>query len=65
MITVPAVTPVTMPELLPTVAIPVLLLLQEPPVVLSLKVVVAPTHTVVVPVIAAGAEPEQFCPLSM
>jgi hypothetical protein len=43
-----------MPEDRPTVAIPVLLLLQVPPVTALLKVVVEPAHTVVVPVIAEG-----------
>ena len=47
-------TPVTTPVVL-TVAIPVLLLLQVPPVEVSESVVVAPTHTVGVPVMAAGA----------
>ena len=51
---VPIATPVTTPVLL-TVAIAVLLLLQVPPVVASLKALVPPTVVVGVPVIAAGA----------
>ena len=50
----PAAMPVTTPEDEPTVAVEVLLLLQEPPETDSIKVVVRPAHTVVVPVIAAG-----------
>jgi hypothetical protein len=46
--TLPADTPVTTPEPEPTVAIAVLLLLHVPPPP-SLSVVVAPTHTFVVP----------------
>ena len=50
---VPADTPVTIP-VEPTFTLPVpLLLLQVPPAVISLNVVVAPTHTVTVPVICA------------
>lgn len=52
---VPDATPVTMPDEEPTVARATLLLLQVPPVVGSLRVVVCPTHTFVVPVIAPGA----------
>lgn len=51
---VPASTPVTIPELLPTVAMPVLPLVHVPPDGEELNVVVAPTHTVAVPVIADG-----------
>ena len=50
----PEATPVTMPEVEPTVAIPVLLLLHVPPVVPSPNVVVAPTHAEVLPVIASN-----------
>ena len=50
---VPAETPETTPELLPMVATPVEEELHVPPASASLKVVVAPTHTVNVPVIAA------------
>lgn len=49
MVAVPVDTPVTMPVLL-TVAIPAALLLHTPPVVASVKGVVAPVHTVAVPV---------------
>ena len=53
MVAVPADTPETTPAEL-TEAVSVLLLLHEPPVVPSLKEVVKPTHTLVVPPIAAG-----------
>ncbi len=49
MVAVPAATPVTTP-VLPTVAMPVALLLHVPPVVALLSVVVLPTVTVAVPV---------------
>jgi hypothetical protein len=52
-VTAAAATPVTMPVAL-TVAFVVLLLIQLPPVVVVLNAVVAPTHTIGVPVIAAG-----------
>jgi hypothetical protein len=52
MVADPAATPVTMPEAL-TVAMAVLLEDQVPPAVTSLKVVVDPTQTLVVPVMAA------------
>ncbi len=45
--------PVTIP-VDPTVAVAVVPLVQVPPVVISLSVVVAPVHTVSVPLIAAG-----------
>ena len=54
MVTVPAATPVTTPVDEPTVAKPVLLLLHVPPVVAQASVVVAPSHTVSVPVIGNG-----------
>ena len=54
-VTVPAATPVTTPEAL-TVAIAGVALLQAPPVVVSVSVVVLPTHTLFVPPIAAGAD---------
>jgi hypothetical protein len=53
MVAVPADTPDTTP-LLFTVATPVLLLLQVPPVVALLNIVVLPTQTVDVPEIASG-----------
>ena len=53
--TLPVLIPVIIPVALPAVAINGLLLLHIPPVVTSLSVVVAPTHIVVVPVIAAGS----------
>ena len=57
---VPAETPVTKPPTPPTppaviVATPVVTLDQTPPAVASNSCVVDPTHTVVVPEIAAGA----------
>ena len=53
-VAVPGKTPVTTPEVL-TVATVVAWLLQLPPVVASLSEVVAPAHTVAVPVIAPTA----------
>ena len=50
----PAEMPVTI-LVEPTVAMVVLLLIQEPPAVVSPSVVVAPVQTQVVPVIAAGS----------
>ncbi len=50
----PAATPVTTPVPVPTVAMPVLLLVQIPPPVALDKVVPEPVHTVAVPVTAAG-----------
>jgi hypothetical protein len=49
-VSVPAITPVTIP-VLPTVAIVLLLLLQVPPGVMSAKCVVCAVHTFNVPVI--------------
>ena len=54
MVEVPAVTPVTTPEPEPTVAL-ALLLLHVPLPVASLSVVVRPTQTFIVPVMAAGS----------
>jgi hypothetical protein len=54
MVVVPASIPVTSPVTGPTLAIEVLPLLHPPPVVVLDKVVVSPSHTLVVPVIAAG-----------
>jgi len=51
----PPATPVTIPELEPTVASAVLLLVHVPPVVASLNVVVANGQRTIVPVIAAGS----------
>ena len=53
MVDVPAVTPVTIPLVEPTVAL-AFELLQVPPLVASARVVVRPAQTLVVPVIAAG-----------
>ena len=50
---VPAATPVTLPEP-STVAYDVLLLLQVPPAVASLRLVIKPAHTAAVPVMADG-----------
>ena len=54
MVGVPAATPVTTPVDAPTVAWLVLLLLQLPPEGVLFNVVVAPTQTLAVPVIAIG-----------
>ena len=54
MVAVPATTPVTTPVEVFTEAIAALLLLQLPPPVASVSAVVRPSHTVPVPVIAAG-----------
>ena len=53
-VTAPEVTPFTVPVEEPMAAIAVLLLLHTPPEVASVNVVVKPTHTFVVPPIAAG-----------
>jgi hypothetical protein len=52
---VAADTPVTRPEVSPTVASVVAPLLQVPPGVASYRTVVNPTHTLIVPVMAAGS----------
>ena len=54
MTAVPTPTPVTTPLDEPTVAIPVLPLLQVPPAVASERVTDKPKHMVVVPVIPEG-----------
>ena len=54
MLAVPAVTPLTMPFDEPTVATAVFELVQIPPVVASVKVVVPLVPTVVVPIIDTG-----------
>lgn len=51
----PAPTPVTTP-VVPTVAINTLALAHVPPTVASVRLVVKPTHTTPVPVIADGDE---------
>ena len=53
MVAVPFTTPDTTPELV-IVATPVLLLLQLPPLVALVSVMVVPRHTVDAPDIAAG-----------
>jgi hypothetical protein len=53
-VVVPADTPYTIPEVLPTVATDVVLLLQLPQVPASVSVVVAPAHALVVPVMAGA-----------
>jgi hypothetical protein len=50
----PEDTPVVTPVVSPTVAIVVALLLQVPPVVMLLSVVVLPSHTMLAPIIAVG-----------
>jgi hypothetical protein len=54
MVLVPAATPLTVPVPDPTVAIPVVLLLQVPPPVALARVELAAWQTNVVPVIEAG-----------
>jgi len=61
MVTVPEATPVTIPDEDPTVAVAVLLLDHEPPVVASARVVVAPEHTLAVPVMPLGAVHNVTC----
>ena len=51
---VPRLPPVTTPVSEPMVAIPVLPLIQVPPLTASLSVIVEPTHTAVGPVMAVG-----------
>ena len=51
---VPADTPVTIPVTDPTVAIPDDPELHVPPAIVLSSVVVSPTHTLMVPVIAGG-----------
>jgi hypothetical protein len=55
MVVVPAATPVTIPVEEPTVATGETVLAHVPPLVASVKVIEDPTHTVLLPVIAAGA----------
>ena len=54
-VSAPLARPDTMPEVEPMVASAGVLLVQVPPAVASVKVVVAPTHKVVEPAIAAGS----------
>jgi len=54
-VAVPADAPVTTPVVEFTLAMPEALLLQVPPAVASVSVIVAPTHTADGPVMAAGA----------
>jgi hypothetical protein len=54
MVAVPVATPPATPVLLPMVATLVLLLLQVPPPVASVRVVFTPTHRPVAPDMAAG-----------
>ncbi len=56
MVDVPPETPVTIPEIDPTVATEVLPLVQVPPVVAFDKVVVIPTQVVKVPVIGVETD---------
>src|ERR1043165_5726673 len=53
MVALPANTPPTTPVDEPTVAVAISLLLQVPPVVVLLRVVTPPSHTLAVPVVAA------------
>ena len=54
MVAVPGDIPVTLPEPVPTEAIPGALLLHVPPVVKSLNEVVLPVHTVAVPLMPSA-----------
>ena len=54
MVVMPAVMPYTMPDVVPIVAIVVFVLLHIPPLLASLKVVVAAVQTCIVPAIAGG-----------
>ena len=54
MTAVPGNTPLTIPDVLPIVAIVVTALLQVPPVTELLKVIVAPAHRSPAPLIVAG-----------
>ena len=54
MVAVPPVIPVRIPVVAPIVPTAVLLLLQVPPVLASLRVVVLPAHIGVVPIMAPG-----------
>jgi hypothetical protein len=51
---VPSAAPVTTPVVLPIVAVVMVVLIQVPPATASLSVIVAPTHTALGPVMAAG-----------
>ena len=53
-VAVPALTPVVTPVVLPMLAMPASLLLQVPPPVLLVSVVLKPTHALEVPVMATG-----------
>ena len=54
MVATPAAMPITCP-FVPTLAVAMALLLQVPPVVASLRIIVSPAHTVVGPVMGATA----------
>ena len=56
MVVVPATYPVTNPVILPTPATVVLLLLHVPAGVASLRLIVAPAHTALLPVMFSGEE---------
>ena len=55
MVAVPPLIPVTVPVLLPTIAVVGAPLLQEPPASGSVNVVVDPTHIVALPLMADGS----------
>lgn len=55
MVAVPAATPPTMPDVIPTVAVPVAPLLHVPGEVVLERVVLPPTHNRAVPVIGDTA----------
>jgi len=52
---VPAVTPVSAPEVVLIIAMAVLLLVHVPPVGLPVRTVALPVHTLLLPVIAEGS----------
>ena len=54
MMLVPSATPFTTPVVEPMVAVAVVVLIHVPPATASLRVIVAPTHTALGPVMAVG-----------
>jgi len=53
-VAMPVASPETIPEVAPTGAVSALLLLQAPPVSISVSVLDAPRHIVVIPLIGSG-----------
>ena len=54
MVAVPADTPVTTPVVMPTVAVERELLVHVPPAIISVSVIVEPTQTSLLPIMAGG-----------